>query len=445
MSTSKQAAFNSIDALLARVGPRVKAAEANTEAGGIAGGTSHPVADADDRTEPASEGARSAENSADVKNDQGSPAVDSTAPGTPGGQDSVQMNIGTSQKATGEDPAVETSSAKGGKEDGGYAGPSSHPARTDNDALDGNKYSAARQLQSSVKLAREAGHTLLAKIAVAAESTTAVRTRASKLAGEAMGGGDASAKLPPETVSDADSDANNPPPGKGAKKEAAAVIDSIAMTIKAAEADAELVLSFLQSYSKTAADEAGPPAGEESHESSETPMEESAESAVDPTEPPAGGDAGGPPAGGEGGMGGGMGGMDLSQISAEDFLMQLLSGAGGGDALGGGAPPMGGAPPVGGDIGGEAAMAGMLGGEGGAPPMGAPAPGGAGGGEEAMLAEALAQSGQSPEAFQAKAASVAARKLAGQTLVPNRWKPKTAQEAQQFQSVMKMVQEIANA
>mgnify|MGYP000193317461 CR=1 FL=1 len=443
MSTSKQAAFNSIDALLARVGPRIKAAEANTEAGGIAGGTSHPVADADDRTEPASEGARSAENSDDVKNDQGTPAVDSTAPGTPGGQDSVQLNIGTSQKATGEDPAVETSSAKGGKEDGGYAGPSSHPARTDNDALDGNKYSAARKLQSSVKLARESGHALLAKIAVAAESNTAVRTRASKLAGEAMGGGEASAKLPPETVSDADSDANNPPPGKGEKsKEAAAVIDSIAMTIKSAEADAELVLSFLQSYSKTAADEAGPPAGEESHESSETPMEESAESAVDPTEPPAGGDAGGPPAGG---AGGGMGGMDLSQISAEDFLMQLLSGAGGGDALGGGAPPMGGAPPAGGDIGGEAAMAGMLGGEGGAPPAGAPAPGGAGGGEEAMLAEALAQSGQSPEAFQAKAASVAARKLAGQTLVPHRWKPKTAQEAQQFQSVMKMVQEIANA
>lgn len=433
---TKQAAFATIDALLSRL--TTKSAEANTEAGGYAGGTSHPVADVDDGTQKATEGGRSAENTADVKNDQGSPAVDSTAPGTPGGQDSVQMNIGTSQKATGEDSAVETASAKPGKEDGGFAGPSSHPARTDNEDLDGNKYSQARRLAQSVKLARESGHELLAKIAVADQS----QARAAKAAGEEMGGGEGSAKLPPETVDESDSSADSPPPGKGESKTAAdeAVIHSIALTVKTAEEDADALAAYLHSYYKAAGDEPGPPAGDPAAEEAPAPAEDAGgppadDSAPAPSldAPPApGGDLGG--GGGDPMGGGGLGGMDLSSMSAEEFLLQLLGNAGGG--IGGGGMSA--------DVGGADALGGMMqppgGAEPGLPPAG-PEAGGmppAGGGDEAMLQEALAQSGGSPAELQAKAAAAQLSNFKSKT----GWKPKTAQEARQFQHTLNMVQEM---
>ena len=87
---------------------RVKTAEASPpDPGGYQGKSTHPSADAPNSGQPAKEGERSAENTADVKADQGPPSVDSTAPNTVGDQDKQQLNIGTNQSATGDDPAVE--------------------------------------------------------------------------------------------------------------------------------------------------------------------------------------------------------------------------------------------------------------------------------------------------------------------------------------------------
>ena len=167
--------IDSIDSLLRRIGDEQEktAEKSNTEAGGYQGETAHPVKNVDDRTGDAQEGARSSENVADNKEDQGSPGVDSTAPGTPGGQDSVQLNIGTEQAATGEDSSSETSSTKPGKDDPG----SSHPARTDNESLDGRKYSSVKQelaykVLDLTKVAQERGTTLIAEIATEAHGET---------------------------------------------------------------------------------------------------------------------------------------------------------------------------------------------------------------------------------------------------------------------------------
>tara|TARA_B100000700_G_scaffold316021_1_gene404874 strand:+ start:3672 stop:4946 length:1275 start_codon:yes stop_codon:yes gene_type:complete len=109
-----------------------KVAAANTEAGGHAGASSHPSTDVDDGTADASEGARSAENSADVKSDVDGSSPDNISEGDVGGsQDDRQLNIGTQQSATGEDASVEQD-FKGSKDDPG----TSHPADTE----DGEKF-----------------------------------------------------------------------------------------------------------------------------------------------------------------------------------------------------------------------------------------------------------------------------------------------------------------
>lgn len=109
-----------------------KTAAANTEAGGHEGASSHPSTDVDDSTADASEGARSAENSADVKDEVGGKTPDDISEGDAGpDQDDRQLNIGTQQSATGEDPSVEND-FKGDKDDPG----TSHPADTE----DGEKF-----------------------------------------------------------------------------------------------------------------------------------------------------------------------------------------------------------------------------------------------------------------------------------------------------------------
>src|SRR5687768_7765790 len=111
MSMNKKANLvGTIESLLKAVGAEsTKTAEAYTEAGSYQGGTTHPVKEVDDRCEAASEGARSAENVDDVKNEPNRGAVVDNASEGPGeGQDSVQMNIGITSKATGEDSSAET-------------------------------------------------------------------------------------------------------------------------------------------------------------------------------------------------------------------------------------------------------------------------------------------------------------------------------------------------
>lgn len=159
---SARHSLNTIEAFIRQIG-RIKAAEeAHTEPGSIGGPTDHPSADVDDRTDEVEVGERYEENAEDVVEDQGDPSVDATpvakasywrrrfkrsesehAPvSQPGSAADDHYQIGTEVRPTGEHPDVETESAKDTKDDGSIGGESSHPARTDNDELDGQKYSS---------------------------------------------------------------------------------------------------------------------------------------------------------------------------------------------------------------------------------------------------------------------------------------------------------------
>jgi hypothetical protein len=190
MPSSAIQSMRSIDRFLQEVAATEKrAAEAHTEPGSVGGATTHPVKNVDDSTEEATEGARAAENTADVKADQGPASVESTPSNVaakkasarkvavdgkseggsvnpPGTASDDQLQIGTKKEPTGQDPAVETSSAKAEKEDasGGRLGNTSHPARTNNGELDGYKY-AEMPLEQLAKVASDMGNNLLAKLA----------------------------------------------------------------------------------------------------------------------------------------------------------------------------------------------------------------------------------------------------------------------------------------
>jgi hypothetical protein len=114
-----------------------KTAAANTEAGGYVGESTHPSTDVDDSTNDASEGARSSENTADVKSEIPGKSPDDLSEGDAGpAQDDRQLNMGTQQSATGEDPSVEND-FKGDKDDPG----TTHPA----DTKDGEKFGSLEQ------------------------------------------------------------------------------------------------------------------------------------------------------------------------------------------------------------------------------------------------------------------------------------------------------------
>ena len=191
MSNSAIQSMRSIDRFLREVAATEKrAAEAHTEAGSRGGPTTHPSKDVDDETEKATEGFRSQENEADVKADEGPASVDSTPEGVankkaaarkkvavdgksesggvnpPGTAASDQLQIGTRKEPTGEDPAVETSSAKAEKEDsaGSRLGSTTHPARTNNSELDGYKY-AEMSVEKLAAHTANLGNDLLAKLA----------------------------------------------------------------------------------------------------------------------------------------------------------------------------------------------------------------------------------------------------------------------------------------
>lgn len=194
MGASAQDSVSTIDSFLKSVGAQAtKTASAPlSEAGSIGGETSHPVKSVDDRLTKAKEGERSAENAKDLKEDQGPPSVDAggsaksagakpwnllqtlakraeSSLNPPGTADEDQLQIGTNKQPTGEDPANETNKAKAGKEDPG----SSHPARTDNDSLDGHKYAydANTPLEKMAADLRELGEDLCAHIEVASRET----------------------------------------------------------------------------------------------------------------------------------------------------------------------------------------------------------------------------------------------------------------------------------
>lgn len=133
-----------------------KKAEANTEAGSYEGGTHHPVKSVDDQTSDAHEGARSAENTSDIKKQVPAGGVDSAPTKTPD-QKGQQFNVGISSTSTGEDPSHEDD-YKGTKDDPG----TSHPAKTE----DGEKYSSM-SFEKLKALTEKKANAIIADISVA--------------------------------------------------------------------------------------------------------------------------------------------------------------------------------------------------------------------------------------------------------------------------------------
>ena len=373
-----QESMNTIDKFIREVGATEKlAAEANTEAGSIGGATEHPVKDVDDHTDDADEGFRSKENDADVKADEGPPSVDNqpiatpekTAEGkseggaagdpvqSPGSAADDQLQIGTVKEPTGDDPSVETGSAKAEKEDsGGPGGPTTHPASTANSSLDGLKYAESQleemPLADLAKVASDLNNAILAELAVHDFSKTAA-TEDDKKSVEVTND-----KAATDVAAQAGWELAGLLTGDFDKEAADAMVqETLVDIIKTASDDADRVNGFLASYS------------EELNNQKKVATDKSANEEALAAMMAGGGGA--PPE--EGGM-------------PQEAAMEAVQDMGGGEELGG----LGAGPGAG------------LGAEEGIPEEGIPEEGG---GDVEQLAAILEELGISPEELQAAMAA----------------------------------------
>jgi hypothetical protein len=359
------------------------------------GKSTHPSDDVDDNTQNAETGSRYSENTEDVKRDVPGQAVDETDKNSGGEQDDKQFNIGTNQKATGEDPSTEDD-YKSDKDDPG----TSHPANADDV---GEKYSSMK-LAELLKIAEDRAHSILADLANGVGTGNGAPVQTKKAAQATTPPAQSTQQTPP------------PPPTAPDFTEKAAA-DFIAQAIRDAELDADLVGSYLHSYHQTRVKAAG--------EESEVPPDEAGDQE---------GDEGGagsvlPPPGAGGDVGDAGGGADV--------LSALGAGAGG--------PPPGGeggdgTPPVGGE-----------GGDAGGPP-----PGGEGGGmnqEQALqeLAMALQELGISPEELAQLAQGQGAKLASAVTTFKRAGKfhageaAKTAQQRQARDQIKDYIRELTGS
>lgn len=142
---------------------RVKRAEPLTEPGGYDGPSEHPTADADDGTQRVSTGDRYREHQRTIRDQQNNLDPESQDDVQAGTQDAAQMSIGMESTSTGETPEEETEGTKDEKDDPG----TDHPARTDNEDLNGGKYAAAAaEFTRLRKEAADIGNQILADISV---------------------------------------------------------------------------------------------------------------------------------------------------------------------------------------------------------------------------------------------------------------------------------------
>lgn len=316
---------------------------AKQDPGGYQGGSDHPSARAASNVQKTPLGSRAKENETDVKHDHPGAGVDNTSEGSGGTQDDKQLNIGTNQSATGEDPSVEDD-YKGTKEDKkeGDRGGTQHPANAEDV---GGKY-ASHSFADLTKVAYTKMNELLADVANGQAPVNVAKQAYSQAAGIAQ-----------------------PAPSDQEKQAAAQAI--IEQTIVDARLNADLVGEFLTKYSEKYA-------GLLKGGATDGPMGGAMEGEDDggggpPMGPAAAAGAGAPPpdaGGGDPGAGGG-GGLDelinaLLQMgmTPEDIeaALQAHMGGGGGDMPGGGMPGggvppgaemagAGGGPPMGGDMG----------------------------------------------------------------------------------------------
>lgn len=394
MPRSAQGSMATIDQFINSVGAVKTAADQTTEKaadtplsepGSIGGETTHPVKKVDDRLQKATEGERSAENSKDVKEDQGAPSVENAAEAstknaaagifgvvgrfakkaegavsTPGSAADDHISTTTTVSATGEDPKHETGSAKSGKEDKkqGNRGGTSHPASTENDQLDGHKYAGDASLEKLAADMQALGNNLL----TAVHNVYQGAGRPAPAAATAAAGATKQAAAPvidPGLAYQIGNEMAGLVNGTCDKRAADALAhDAIRLTVKQAAEDADRFIEFARSWSKQAEGEeaeANPSAGGGGEEPS-APAPDAAGAGGGGGEEDAmlaalggGADAGGMggPPGGGGEMGGG--GQDeaalLAQVlqslgvTPEEFEQAMQEAMGGGGGMGG--PPGG--------------------------------------------------------------------------------------------------------
>jgi hypothetical protein len=314
MASSKSRLFSALQSFGEEITAEKAAAAARTKVagptpsdpGGYQGGTDHPTADADNRGQAASEGARSSENEKDVKDDQGAPSVNNAPMASPGDNKDKSLNLGTQASLTGEDPSVEDD-YKGNKDDPGTTA----EATTE----DGEKYGSVSFKVAHAKAA-ELADSILADLALQLPlDGRAAKTAAAPAAPAAPVAPAAAAPAANAEVAGYELAA-----GLGLTKDAAEanVRASIEQTILDAQLDAELFGGY---YKKAADDEEGQSEGEDNSKPSDKG------SGAGPGSDASGDAPGG--GGGEGGMmpaGGGAGG------GAPPGLEALMGGAGGGGA-----------------------------------------------------------------------------------------------------------------
>lgn len=407
-ATQKGSLFSALRAITDEVATEKQAATRKqaggpvpADPGGYQGPTTHPSKDADNQGAEKREGSRASENESDVKDDQGAPSTNNAKDARPGQQDDVQLNIGMTQSATGEDPSVEDD-YKDTKDDPG----STHPARTDNKSIDGSKYASynANQIRD---WHTEISNSILADLAngqgprldKAAQANTpaapAPKTQQQvKTIDDMIKAATAAVKsgqvVGTPAAGNADLQAGYELAAQlGLEKAAAqaAVADCLAQTIQDAHLDADLFGAFYTNFTKRAAD-ADESGGEGEDHSKPGDSASGASPAGGLGDDPAGSaDPAGSPASGGGAGGGGSlgdllgggadpgglaaGGGGGGAVSQDDALMQLVAAldelgiplealaAAGGGAPGAGGPPPGDPGMLGGDLPPDPAAGGM--------------------------------------------------------------------------------------
>lgn len=356
MSQSRNA-LSSIDSFIREVGAFEKRASTLSEPGSQGGETSHPVKDVDDGLEVAQEGARSAENTSDVKEDQGVTAVDNApiakagedggAVSSPGSAADDHYQINANVQATGDDSESETGSAKAGKNDPGSA----HPARTDNESLDGNKYSSDRLLKLPIeqlaKIAADLGDEVCAAIAVDTTGSTKQASAPAKPVAKPA----PKAQPTEESVKlahQAGWEVGGLLDGEFDKQAADALVEEkLYQTIKTASADADNVANYIFGFYKQAEEDmaaAGGPPPMDPAAGGMPPMDPAA-GGMPPMDPAAGGDMGGDMGGEGGGDGEALAKLE-SLLAEQGMTLEDLVGMleGGGQPGGEGGAPAGPAP-----------------------------------------------------------------------------------------------------
>ena len=360
MNSTRQV-LATVESFIAEIGG-VKSAEAHTEAGSIGGPTTHPVKNVEDGTQTATEGSRSKENTQDIKKDIGKPSVDSTAVKGAGahvqtgiGDTSAgkedQLQIGTKKGPTGSDVPP----TKSTKDDPG----SSHPARTDNNQLNGGKYASDLANDPLEKLAAEigrVGNDLLAaitsEIGANKQASTATATTATQPQAKVAGVADtAEPGIDFELARLLGWDTAALLTGQLDKQAADRMVEvALAETIKQAEDDAQRTAEYLSNYfaaRKQAAEGEGPS------------MTDGGGAPELPPDASGGAGAGGSSASAPGGADGGADAQQLMQvlqqlgITPQQVIQGLMQGGGaggpppGGDPTGGAGAPT---PPPGGGM-----------------------------------------------------------------------------------------------